>query len=270
MSAPIKSNTKRDLADIAGDIHSLERRSVFDIGKLLIEAHDACTHGEWGDWLDREFDWSDDTAARYMDATRLADRFRTVRNLKVPKRIIYDLGDDIEAADLPAIIEALAEASKSKSISVTRAEEVINLTRLRIEHGDYPPATLFAIDDLANTEWAAQAAANLKKARPETDEQAERIVHAHHRAHVEALYDSPLPDWLDSKMLVVLEDVGDRKRVLQQLNTAPAPLDFDQVWNIAYLDDGGADEPPPRPAPKRADIAARPRRAQDRSAQDQH
>jgi hypothetical protein len=252
MNAPFKSNTKRELADIAGDIHALERRSAFDIGKLLIEARDACDHGEWGNWLDREFDWSDDTADNYMAAARLADKFRTVRNLKVPQRIIYDLGADIDDTDLPAIIEALAEASKSKSISVTRAEEVINLTRLRVEHGDYPEATLLAIDDLANTEWAAQAAANLKKARPATNEEAERIVDEHHRAHVEALYDSPLPNWLDSKMFDVLEDVTDRKKVLQQLNAATAPLDFEQVLNIAYdhQDDGGADEPPPRPAPK--------------------
>jgi hypothetical protein len=61
MSEPLKSNTKRDLVDIAGDIHALERRSIFDIGKLLIEAHEACEHGEWGDWLDNEFEWSDDS-----------------------------------------------------------------------------------------------------------------------------------------------------------------------------------------------------------------
>jgi hypothetical protein len=255
MSEPLKSNTKRDLADIAGDIHALERRSIFDIGKLLIEARDACEHGEWGDWLDREFDWSHDTADNYMAAARLADKFRTVRNLKVPLRTIYELGlDDDIAADLPALIEALVEASKSKPINASRAEEVINLTRLRIEHGDYPEATLVAIGglgELANTEWEAAATASLKAARPETDEEAKRIVHACRKAHVEALYDSPLPNWLDSKMLDVLEDVTDRKKVLQQLNAATAPLDFDQVWDIACdRDDGGADEPPPRPAPK--------------------
>jgi hypothetical protein len=251
MSEPLKSNAKRDLADIAGDIHALERRSVFDIGKLLIEARDACDHGDWGDWLDQEFDWSHDTAARYMAASRLADKFRTVRNLKVPKRIIYDLGDDIDAADLPAIIGELAKASKSKSINGPRAEEVINLARLRIAYGDYPEATLLALDDLNNSEWTGQAAESLKKAAPTTNEEAERIVHAHYRSHVEALYSSPLPDWIDNKMLDLLENATDYKRVLDKLNAATAPLAFEQVLDFVYdHDDEEADDPPPKPAPK--------------------
>jgi Protein of unknown function (DUF3102) len=270
MSEPLKSNTKRDLAVIASDIHALERLRVFDIGKLLIEARDACEHGEWGDWLDREFDWSHNTADNYMAAARLEGKFRTVRNLKVPMRTIYDLGldDDIDAADMPAIIDALAKASKSKSINASRAEEVINLTLLRIEHGDYPAATLVALSDLNNSEWTRQAAENLKKARPTTNEEAERIVHASYRAHVEALYDSPLPDWLDSNMLCSLEyaiDLKDtaareerRKRIPQQLNAAPEPLDSDQVLDIVYQHDRDDDEDddaepapkPPRPEPE--------------------
>jgi hypothetical protein len=170
------TNSKRDLAAIAGDIHTLERRNVFEIGKLLIEAHDACEHGEWGNWLDREFDWSDDTAGRYMAASRLADKFRTVRNLKIPARTLYDLADDLEDADLPAIIEALGRTSKAKALSVARAEEVIDLTRLRLAYGNYPTATLHALDDLNGDEWAKQASEKLKEVRPETDEEAERIV----------------------------------------------------------------------------------------------
>jgi Protein of unknown function (DUF3102) len=259
------SNTKRELAAIAGDIHALERRSIFDIGKLLIEARDACAHGEWGDWLYREFDWSDDTADNYMAAARLADKFRTVRNLKVPFRVIYDL--DLDDPDLPTIIEALASASKSKSISVDEAEEVIDLTRRRIEFGDYPPATLAALADLKNSpEWGARAAEEVRKAKPTTSEAAEQITRAHYKAHVEALYDSPLPDWLDSDMLESLESAIDpgledaaareerRKRILEQLNAAPAPLDSNQVFNIAYLVgvDGEEDDKdsPPEPAPK--------------------
>jgi hypothetical protein len=173
-----KSNTKRELADIAGDIHALERRNVFDIGKLLIEAHDGCEHGEWGDWLDREFDWSDDTADNYMAAARLADKFRTVRDLKVPMRIIYDL-DDLDDPDLPAIIEALAKASKSKPISVVDAEEVISLTGLRVQFGDYPATTLYALSMMSHfseDEWAKQASEKLKEVKPTTDEEARRII----------------------------------------------------------------------------------------------
>jgi hypothetical protein len=264
MSEPLKSNTKRDLAVIASDIHALERLRVFDIGKLLIEARDACEHGEWGDWLDREFDWSHDTADNYMAAARLEGKFRTVRNLKVPMRTIYDLGldDDIDAADMPAIIDALAKASKSKSINASRAEEVINLTRLQVEHGDYPEATLFALGYLGSDEWEARAAEDLKRVEPTTKEAAEQISRAHHRAHVGVLYGSPLPDWLDSGMLCSLElalhdttpGEEQRKRISQQLNAAPEPLDSKQVWNIAYQhdqdDDGEDDDDEAEPAPK--------------------
>jgi hypothetical protein len=271
----LKSNTKRDLAVIAGDIHALQSRSIFDIGKLLIEARDACEHGEWGDWLDREFDWSADTADNYMAAARLADKFRTVRNLKVPMRTIYELGrdDDIPAADLLAIIAALAKASKAKQINASRADDVINLTRLRIEHGNYPEATLFAIGDLGelnNTEWEGRAAESLKKAAPTTSEEAERIVLACRRAHVEALYDSPLPDWLDRNMLCELESAISylkdaavreerRKRILQQINAAPEPLNSGQVSDIVYQpdqasageDDEDDDDAEPAPRPPR-------------------
>jgi Protein of unknown function (DUF3102) len=247
------TNVKRELTDIANEIHALERRSIFDIGKLLIEARDTCEHGEWGDWLDNEFDWSHDTAENYMAAAHLAAKFRTVRDLKVPARIIYSLGEDIDDPNLPAIIEALALASEAKPISVAAAKEIIHLTELRIEHGDYPEATLLALDHLSTDldEWAKQAAESLKTAKPTTNEEAKRIVHAHYRSHVEALYHSPLPDWIETEMLDLLENATDYKRVLDKLNAAPAPLAFEQVLDIVFdHDDKGADEPPPSPAPK--------------------
>jgi DUF3102 family protein len=189
MSAKPGSNTKRDLTDIAGDIHALERRNVFDIGKLLIEAHAACEHGKWYKWLDHEFAWSEDTAHNYMQAARLAVKSRTVRDLKVPMRTIYDLAEDTEDPDLPAVIEALAKAaSKSKKLlSVADAEEIVDLTRLRISFGDYPPATLYALRSIAMPagcgqgalpEWVKQANERLKEVRPTTDEEAQRIIDA--------------------------------------------------------------------------------------------
>jgi hypothetical protein len=262
------TNMKRDLAAIAGDIHALERRNVFEIGGLLIEAKSACEHGAWMQWLEDEFSWSDSTANNYVSAFHLKTKFPTVGNLKIPSRTLYDLADDLDDADLPTLIEALEEASKAKSISVDDAQRVIHLTQLRIEYGNYPQATLFALDLLPGDEWAAQAAASLKTARPETDEEADKIVRAHHKPHVEALFDSSLPDWLfDSGSVVCLEAALDRlkdtaarkefcRRILQELNATSEPLSVKEVLNIVAFaqgdeaDDGGADEPPPRPAPK--------------------
>jgi len=176
-------NSKRTLDVIAGEIHALERRSAFDYGKLLIEAKEACEHGTWLRWLDEEFDWSPDTADNYTAAARLEAKFRTVRNLKVPMRVIYDLAGDLDDRDLPAIIEALTTLSKSapkgKTVSVAAAENVIDLARLRARHGDYPEATLDALDALdliPEDEWAKLAAEKLKELRPTTDEEAYRII----------------------------------------------------------------------------------------------
>jgi hypothetical protein len=206
-SNQIGHNSKRDLADIAADIHALER-NAFDYGTLLIEAREACERGDWLDWLSEEFAWSADTADNYMKAARLAAKYRTVRNLKVPMRIIYDL--DIEDPDLPAIIEALDNASKAtgKTLSVYDAEEVIRFIDLRKQFGNYPDATLDALARVVRWsepnwgkrplyEWAADAVEELKKVKPDTKKAVDEILLAFQRRDVEALFGAPLPDWLD-------------------------------------------------------------------------
>jgi hypothetical protein len=180
----------RDLDAIAADIHQLERRTVFETGALLAEAKAVCEFGAWLNWLDAEFNWSHDTAMRYIGAYRLADKFRTVRNLLLPSRIIYELGRNVDDPDLPAIIEALAAATKgrSKTISVDNAEDVIRITRARREYGDYPDATLMALKEIDGEPWAAQAVADLKAERPTTDEAAAAIVDPFHQAHLASLF----------------------------------------------------------------------------------
>jgi hypothetical protein len=259
---PAGSNTKRDLAAIAVDINTLERRSIFDIGKLLIEARDVCEHGDWYAWLESEFDWSEDTAENYMAASRLGAKYRTVRDLKVPATTLYELGADVDDPNLPAFIDALAKASKSAKINVATAEEAIRFTRLRIEHGNYPETTLIALSHLTDSEWEKRAAESLKKAKPTTNEEAELVARPHYRAYVEMLFDSPLPDWLNSEMLGVLEGTSwrseeQRKRIAQELNAAPTPPpDPGQVISdiIRAVPDEGEDEqddePAPRPEPK--------------------
>jgi hypothetical protein len=185
-------NRKRSLDAIAADIHQIERANIFAIGKLLAEAKDACEHGEWSDWLEDHFtEWSHDTALNYIAAYKLASKYERVRNLRVPSTIIYALGEDLDAPDLPAIIDALCKAAKGKAkvITVGAANEVIDLARLRIKFGDYPLATLRALDSNVpdDTEWTAGAVAALKQEQPDTDEAADKIVLAQQRKYV------PLP-----------------------------------------------------------------------------
>jgi hypothetical protein len=234
------SNTPRSLDAIGADLRKL--RNIFDSGKLLVEAREACEHGEWLDWLDTYFDASEDTAERHMAAYRLSLKFRTVRNLALPPTIVYELGEDIDA-DLPAIIAALDKASKSgnKPLGVDAANEVINLVRLRIEFGDYPPATLRALRGTPHDgtrSWGSAAVEALKKARPTTNEEAERIVLDHHRRYVETFYGG-LPAWLDETALDFLDQMKTRlneqhrEQVTQKLQAAATPLDLSQVMGVA-------------------------------------
>jgi hypothetical protein len=238
----IGHNTKRSLDAIGTDLRKL--RNIFDSGELLVEASEACEHGEWLDWLETYFDASQDTAYRHMASYRLSLKFRTVRNLKVPPSIIYKLAWKTDNPDLPAIIEALNKASKSAgNLSVVDAEQVIDLTELRIKFGDHPTATLFALNENIpdDAEWAAGASEELKKERPTSAEAAEKIVLAHRRKHLEELFGGALPDWLGEMMLDHLDDVEPehRKKVLQKLQGASHPLAWRQVAEIT--DDGDED-----------------------------
>jgi hypothetical protein len=185
-------NTRRPLDIIADDIRALERGNAFAIGALLAEAREDAEYGEWATWLKDEFEWSEDTARNYLAAHRLAEQFRTVRELPLPMRVVYRLGNDFEldGPELPIVIDALTAATGGKSkVSVADADAVIDLALLRIEHGDHPEATLNKIDDLLTGEpWAAAAAEALKAARPTTAEAAEQITVAAHRAYVAQLY----------------------------------------------------------------------------------
>jgi hypothetical protein len=88
---------KKIHAEIDGIKEALERinRSKYNIGRELTLAKTAFFHGQWGDWLEAEFEWSQDTAENYMRLYRVfnEERFRTLRNLEgvVPLTTLYQL-----------------------------------------------------------------------------------------------------------------------------------------------------------------------------------
>jgi len=173
----------RPLETIAVDIHRLERGNIFDLGDLLLEAKSQCKHGDWLKWLNSEFDWSVDTAERYMAVATLTARFRTVRNLKVAAKTLYDLVDQDEE-DLPAIVEELA---KHASLRPGDAQRVIKIGIGRSRFGDHPDATLVKLAELFKssavhkkvwTPWYAKAVASLMEREPDTDESARLLVRA--------------------------------------------------------------------------------------------
>lgn len=70
------------LPQIADKIHKLERQgvsSVIEIGGLLKQAKDKLEHGEYADWVDKEFAWGYRTAVRYRAAYDFAQKCHSVR-----------------------------------------------------------------------------------------------------------------------------------------------------------------------------------------------
>ena len=67
----------RDIREITAEIRTIQdsvRRTALsgaiEIGRRLTEAKELLQHGEWGDWLKREFEFSQSTAARLMQLLR--------------------------------------------------------------------------------------------------------------------------------------------------------------------------------------------------------
>ncbi len=141
----------RSLDDIAADIHALERSSIFDIGERLIEAEAVCDHGQWLPWLEQHFEWSDDTARRYMSAARLVLKFCKLRNLPLPASTIYGLAelDEHQAEAVGALTEATANG---KRISIKQGRRIIQTVCLQARFGDYPEVTLDALDAITHND----------------------------------------------------------------------------------------------------------------------
>lgn len=67
----------RDINTITGEIHTIQatvRRTALEgcieIGRRLVEAKELLPHGEWGQYLKDEFDWSQDRAGQLMKLFR--------------------------------------------------------------------------------------------------------------------------------------------------------------------------------------------------------
>jgi DUF3102 family protein len=255
------SNTRRSLDAIAADLHRTDRQSMFDIGKLLTEARDACEHGDWQEWLEDEengFRWSYSTALNYISAHELASKYRTVQHLRVPARIIYELAEadsqdnskeipevsGVNDPAMPGIIEALvAKTGKKKKLTYTEAKNEIGFAVLRHKWGNFPDETLNALDALPNpdsvawnrggaAEWVPGAIDALKREKPSDEDAADGIVNNCYRKYLERLYGGALPTWVPTLASLENVEAEHRPEVRRRLNAAKEPLDFLQVSSL--------------------------------------
>src|SRR4030095_14565915 len=120
-----KRKNVRSLDEIADGIHNLERANIIEIGYLLIEAKAQCQHGQWLQWVYSEFEWSVDTAQRYIKVAELSSKFRILRNLKLGATTLYDLADHENQEDLPDIVEELSKHAARACLRPRDARRVI-------------------------------------------------------------------------------------------------------------------------------------------------
>jgi hypothetical protein len=239
-----KKKNARSLDVIAVDIHLRGRTHIIAVGKLLNEAHEACDHGEWCAWLEKEFEWSSTTADRYRKVADLAERFPTVGKVQLAPTTLYAL-TELEEEVLPAVIDALAKRAKKVFLKVADAAEIVDHVTLVRLYGDFPLATLRELEVTEGCRpWSDKAGEVLKRDKPTTTDAAEKITCAVHRGHVESLYAAhgempPVPD----DALYLLEDIAEdrRAKMLERLRAAPQPLsadDVETIW-VHNLDDDG-------------------------------
>jgi hypothetical protein len=83
---PVDPGNARTLARYANEIRTLSKRAssdIVEIGRTLIESKKLVGHGNWLSWLEREFQWTDDTALNYMRVHDLVKNrnFRDLSNI---------------------------------------------------------------------------------------------------------------------------------------------------------------------------------------------
>jgi hypothetical protein len=111
------TSTCTELAQHADAIRAAYAHAISDaieIGRHLTEAKEVCGgHGNWLSWLEREFDWTDQTARNFMRVFDLS-KSKRVLDLKLPLSGLYALA----APSTP-------EDARDEVIERTRAGEVL-------------------------------------------------------------------------------------------------------------------------------------------------
>ena len=97
-------------------------QDIVQIGQKLIEVKQRLGYGRFLDWLDGEFDWSWDTAKRFMRVAEVFGQNQQFADFNVAPSALYELA----APSTPeaARTEAIARAEAGESITYSTAKEI--------------------------------------------------------------------------------------------------------------------------------------------------
>ena len=147
-TAALKREALAQLAEHAIEIRRLGKRvieDIIEIGEHLAAAKEICGHGHWLPWLEREFDWSESAAKKFM---AVAEASKTVNftDLNAPISALYLLAAE---GTPPEAVEAVAERSaKGERLSVNEVKATIAAHRTPPR----PDATTIHVTRLPPTE----------------------------------------------------------------------------------------------------------------------
>ncbi len=95
---------------------------VIEIGRLLLEAQDQLEHGEWLPWVERELDFSERTAQRYVSAYCFSLEYVTVTDLNLTRSALYQIaGGGYEPDEIAAVLAVAAE----ERVPRQRVDEIV-------------------------------------------------------------------------------------------------------------------------------------------------
>jgi len=120
--ASLDAETTQFIQQQTGEIRVLMKRTaqgIVEIGQRLVEVKEKLEYGRFGYWLEAEFDWSYETAARFI---RVYTQFKSVNltELSIAPSALYELA----APSVPSSVrsEALARAQAGEPITYTTAK----------------------------------------------------------------------------------------------------------------------------------------------------
>jgi hypothetical protein len=180
------------LAEHAAAIRRLGKRVVADvieIGRRLSKCKDICGHGNWLPWLDREFEWTEQTALNYMRLAEL-NKSKPVLDWDLPVKALYLLaapstppeardeiieraqaGEAIKLAEVKASIAAAKQLPKPEAANVQARESgravlandgylYLGATEEEVKEGNDQRTMVYdvrdALDDLASIRMTAE------------------------------------------------------------------------------------------------------------------